>query len=113
MARSTLDCSRTIFVWATELFLGWAAFKPMQLAGFTLLALGTLIYNDVFNNILPAWLTPPKEESSDLSESLCGEDKHVTPSTWELGQLVGTGCTGLGRGGCTRECGIASFHSLP
>merc|ERR1719428_1937567 len=44
-ARSTLDVSRTIIIWAVELALGWHAFSKLQLAGFVLVACGTMIYN--------------------------------------------------------------------
>lgn len=51
VARSTIDVSRTILIWAVELFLGWNSFNYLQLAGFFVLALGTMIYNRliVFN----------------------------------------------------------------
>jgi len=45
VARSTVDVSRTILVWAIELSLGWNSFNTLQLAGFFVLALGTMIYN--------------------------------------------------------------------
>merc|ERR1719281_2414012 len=51
VARSTIDVSRTILIWAVELALGWNSFNALQLAGFVVLALGTMIYNRllVFN----------------------------------------------------------------
>jgi uncharacterized membrane protein len=51
VARSTIDVSRTIIIWAVELFLGWNSFNYLQLSGFVVLALGTMIYNRliVFN----------------------------------------------------------------
>jgi len=45
VARSTIDVSRTILIWAVELSLGWNSFNMLQLAGFFVLALGTMIYN--------------------------------------------------------------------
>merc|ERR1719271_1821209 len=45
VARSTIDVSRTILIWAVELSLGWNSFNMLQLAGFIVLALGTMIYN--------------------------------------------------------------------
>merc|ERR1719146_594514 len=45
VARSTIDVSRTISIWAVELSLGWNQFNMLQLAGFFVLALGTMIYN--------------------------------------------------------------------
>lgn len=45
VSRSTIDVSRTILIWAVELTLGWNSFNMLQLAGFVVLALGTMIYN--------------------------------------------------------------------
>merc|ERR1719265_2199900 len=44
-ARSTIDVSRTIIIWMVELLLGWNKFSFLQLVGFVLVALGTVIYN--------------------------------------------------------------------
>jgi len=44
-ARSTIDVSRTILIWAVELLLRWNTFNIIQLAGFVILAFGTLLYN--------------------------------------------------------------------
>merc|ERR1719160_2266114 len=45
VARSTIDVSRTILIWAVELALGWNHFNSLQLAGFIMLAIGTMLYN--------------------------------------------------------------------
>merc|ERR1719146_538573 len=45
VARSTIDVSRTIIIWAVELAMGWNSFNMLQLSGFFVLALGTMIYN--------------------------------------------------------------------
>merc|ERR1719393_823823 len=45
VSRSTIDVSRTIIIWAVELGMGWNSFNTLQLAGFFVLALGTMIYN--------------------------------------------------------------------
>jgi len=47
VARSTIDCSRTILIWAVELAVGWNAFNWIQLSGFVLLACGTMLYNRI------------------------------------------------------------------
>lgn len=47
VARSTIDCSRTILVWMVELMARWNDFHLLQLAGFLLLALGTMLYNEL------------------------------------------------------------------
>jgi drug/metabolite transporter (DMT)-like permease len=60
VARSTIDVSRTIIIWAIELTLGWNSFSFYELAGFFVLALGTLLYNRL---IVVQCLEPPKEAS--------------------------------------------------
>mmetsp|Transcript_124971 Transcript_124971/g.389038 ORF Transcript_124971/g.389038 Transcript_124971/m.389038 type:complete len:304 (+) Transcript_124971:223-1134(+) len=45
VARSTIDVSRTILIWAVELLLRWNSFNVLQLIGFAVLAVGTMIYN--------------------------------------------------------------------
>merc|ERR550514_746275 len=57
-ARSTIDVSRTILIWAVELALGWNSFSWLQLAGFVLVALGTMIYNRL---IVMPYLDPAPE----------------------------------------------------
>lgn len=45
VARSTIDVSRTILIWAAELQMGWNQFNVLELVGFMILAVGTLLYN--------------------------------------------------------------------
>lgn len=47
VARSTIDCSRTILVWVVELALAWNQFHLLQLIGFLMLAFGTMLYNQL------------------------------------------------------------------
>jgi len=47
VARSTIDTSRTILVWAISMALGWEGFVWLQLIGFVFLVPGTLIYNEI------------------------------------------------------------------
>lgn len=47
VARSTIDVSRTIIIWAVEMMLGWNTFNSLQFVGFVVLAFGTLIYNHI------------------------------------------------------------------
>jgi len=61
VARSTIDVSRTILIWAVELLLGWNSFSLLELAGFVILAVGTLLYNRL---IVVSFLEPPLEASS-------------------------------------------------
>jgi drug/metabolite transporter (DMT)-like permease len=65
VARSTIDVSRTIIIWAVELGMGWNHFNWLQLAGFVVLALGTMIYNRLLTF---SFLETP--ESSPLLDSL-------------------------------------------
>jgi len=44
-ARSTVDVSRTIIIWAVEILVGWNSFNILQLVGFVTVALGTMVYN--------------------------------------------------------------------
>lgn len=45
VSRSTIDVSRTILIWVVELSLRWNSFNVLQLIGFVVLAVGTMIYN--------------------------------------------------------------------
>lgn len=58
-ARSTLDTSRSLGVWAVSVALGWEALEPLgtsvQIAGFALLVYGTSVFNGI---VAPArWMT--------------------------------------------------------
>lgn len=48
-ARSTIDTSRTLMVWIVSICLGWEHFSLLQLLGFALLVLGTLVFNKVID----------------------------------------------------------------
>ena len=45
--RSTIDTSRTIFIWIVSVLLGLESFIAMEIPGFIILALGTLLYNEI------------------------------------------------------------------
>merc|ERR1719382_2284271 len=60
VARSTIDVSRTILIWAVELAVGWNSFNMLQLGGFVILACGTMIYN----RLLVVPFLEPAEESA-------------------------------------------------
>lgn len=47
LARSTIDTSRTVVIWVFSILVGWEDFIPLQLAGFFLMVVGTLVYNEV------------------------------------------------------------------
>jgi hypothetical protein len=75
VARSTIDVSRTIIIWAVELSLGWNSFNMLQLAGFVVLALGTMIYNRIIvfsfldtDNPELAALIKDKQKARDIAD---------------------------------------------
>lgn len=78
VSRSTIDVSRTILIWAVELALGWNRFNWLQLVGFILLAMGTLLYNRLL--VLP-FLEPPAEAEALVTEQ--PEQKRVYDSEAE------------------------------
>jgi len=45
--RSTIDNSKTVIIWMVFLFTGEEKFIWLELAGFALLTLGTLVYNEI------------------------------------------------------------------
>ena len=47
LSRSTLQTTKTILVWVCSILIGWETFLWPQLIGFIILALGTMIYNEV------------------------------------------------------------------
>jgi len=47
VARTTIKISSTITIWIAELAFGWNTFSLLQLAGFILVATGTIIYNGI------------------------------------------------------------------
>jgi len=79
-ARSTIDVSRTIIIWAVELAVGWNKFNVLQLVGFVIVALGTLIYNRLIVikalepslEASPLALDPNKEM---VSSTACNKDE--------------------------------------
>lgn len=46
-ARSLIDTSRTVGIWAVSLALGWESLAPLQVVGFSMLVYGTLLFNEV------------------------------------------------------------------
>jgi len=47
VARTTVKMSTTIVIWFVELAAGWNTFHWLQLIGFAMVALGTLVYNRI------------------------------------------------------------------
>ena len=48
LARSIVDTSRTAFIWIISMFYGWEEFLWLEMIGFVILILGSLIYNEIF-----------------------------------------------------------------
>jgi drug/metabolite transporter (DMT)-like permease len=71
VARSTIKISSTILIWIAELAFGWNSFSFLQLAGFILVAGGTLLYNKII--VVPFLL--PKEELKPILASSEGQKK--------------------------------------
>lgn len=61
-SRSTIDTSRTLFIWIVSLGLGWETFKWLQVAGFALLVYGTFLFNDLIRPPLKACIPSRTEE---------------------------------------------------
>lgn len=49
-ARTTIDTSRTLFIWLISLYLGWETFIWLEVVGFLVLIYGTFL----FNGLIPA-----------------------------------------------------------
>jgi len=45
--RMVLDSVRTFVIWGASLAIGWEEFYPLQLVGFTILLIGTGVYNEL------------------------------------------------------------------
>jgi len=84
--RMVLDSVRTVVIWAVDLIIGWEQFQYLQIIGFLLLLLGTMLYNQV----LPApilkyvykYLGDPekdkeKERQIEEQKSLLSEETSV------------------------------------
>ncbi len=50
-SRSTIDSTRTLFIWMISLAIGWEQFKWLQVIGFLVLLYGTFL----FNRVIPAY----------------------------------------------------------
>lgn len=61
-ARSTIDTSRTLFIWMVSLGLGWETFKWLQIVGFVLLVYGTFLFNDIVQPPLKACIHRHRHE---------------------------------------------------
>ena len=85
VARSTIDTSRTILVWAISLALGWEGFIWLQLLGFVLLVPGTMIYNEIL--VLP-WFGL-KESVEAHQKANAGDKDHTIDDADEMSSNLG------------------------
>jgi len=69
-ARSTIDCCRTLGIWAVSLYLGWQDFQLLQVVGFAVLVYGTFVFNDLMR--FPAFCYG----NSELPKGLSGSSQH-------------------------------------
>ncbi|KAI8334769.1 hypothetical protein BC941DRAFT_432126 [Chlamydoabsidia padenii] len=64
-ARSTIDASRTLFIWMVSLYFGWETFSWIQVVGFVVMVTGTFYFNGVLR-----WPFAPDDEQSDETRPL-------------------------------------------
>lgn len=83
VARSTIDVSRTVLIWAVELALGWNSFSALQLSGFIVLAIGTMLYNRL---IVIEALDPSEEKLAMLARQ---DEKKMAKSPLALCKSYG------------------------
>jgi len=75
-SRATIDVCRTALIWVAELYLAWNTFSSLQLIGFVVLIIGTLIYNEVLSMPFAACGSKTKasfEEEQPLVDRNTGE----------------------------------------
>ena len=60
--RMVLDSIRTIVIWAFGLIVGWETFQWVQLSGFVVLLLGTMVYNEVVSLHSLGFYYPTEDE---------------------------------------------------
>ncbi|XP_076128793.1 solute carrier family 35 member F6 [Alosa pseudoharengus] len=71
--RMVLDSLRTVVIWAVSLALGWEVFHGLQVLGFLVLLLGTMLYNGLHRPLLAripccAHLAGSQEEAGSDAE---------------------------------------------
>eukprot|EP00898_Chlorokybus_atmophyticus_P008751 jgi/Chlat1/8878/Chrsp92S08195 len=76
-ARATIDACRTLFIWMTALAIGWEMFHGLQVVGFAILLLGTLLYNEIVKPPVFDYAVPPGHEPEEYAEPLIVEEEHT------------------------------------
>jgi hypothetical protein len=69
--RMVLDSIRTMVIWVFSLAVGWQSFAALQVVGFTILLLGTLVYNELL--VVPGFSTGGGH--AGLTEALVDEEE--------------------------------------
>lgn len=72
-ARSTIDTSRTVGIWIVSICIGWEVFSLIQMFGFVVLVIGTLLFNGV---IYP-------EIEKDEDGNIVNEESPLLPEEFE------------------------------
>lgn len=67
-ARATIDVCRTALIWIVELALAWNTFSSLQLIGFIVLIIGTLIYNEVIG--VPVAICGTRQKTDEEEQPL-------------------------------------------
>lgn len=75
--RSIIDVSRSAIIWTLELAFAWHTFSFSQLAGFTVLIFGALVYN---NFLVIPYFEDAEEKLPVLENSLAEGPKYYTRS---------------------------------
>jgi hypothetical protein len=71
VARSVVDVSRSVLIWAVEIALGWHRFSFSQLLGFSVIVVGALLYNHLL-------VLPMLEESEETKVLIANESGEST-----------------------------------
>jgi drug/metabolite transporter (DMT)-like permease len=74
-SRSTIDTSRTLFIWMVSLVLGWETFSFLQVIGFVFLVYGTFLFNDAIDP--PACLVTSTRPITSAQSNTIGSQPDV------------------------------------
>lgn len=69
--RMVLDSLRTMVIWAFSMGVGWEDFCYVQIPGFILLLLGTMIYNELIR--IPGLKYTTEVEADDAQDAEYGQ----------------------------------------
>ncbi|XP_007891103.1 solute carrier family 35 member F6 [Callorhinchus milii] len=77
--RMVLDSLRTLVIWVVSIAVGWETFHPLQILGFTVLLVGTGLYNGLHKPLLLKipWCRERVGESSESERLLAGNQASI------------------------------------